>query len=293
MSGCVATVGTFDGLHVGHMALIGKVREIAAEKGLPTRLITFARHPLSVVNPAKAPKWTADRQAMLAELGRHFDEVVVMDFNKTTAALTARQFMELARDRYGVDTLVMGYDNTFGSDRLASRARYEEAAREAGISIVFAPPVMVDGEPASSSRLRKAIARWDFPLISKLYDRLPRVTAVVHCGKRLGRRLGFPTMNVSLPDDVVPLPDGVYSARVFLEPESSDGLPAVMSVGNNPTVGGEGKTYEIHVIGKDLGDMYGRPVTFTVLEKLRDMEKFATVDDLKSAISADIKRVLK
>lgn len=293
MSGCVATVGTFDGLHVGHMAVIGKVREIAAEKGLPTRLITFARHPLSVVNPAKAPKWTADRQAMLVELGRHFDEVTVMDFNKTTAALTARQFMELARDRYDVDTLVMGYDNTFGSDRLASRARYEEAAREAGIGIVFAPPVMVDGEPASSSRLRKAIARWDFPLISKLYDRLPRVTAVVHCGKRLGRRLGFPTMNVSLPDDVVPLPDGVYSARVFLEPELNDGLPAVMSVGNNPTVGGEGKTYEIHVIGKDLGDMYGRPVTFTVLEKLRDMEKFATVDDLKSAISADIKRVLK
>lgn len=288
MKPCVATVGTFDGIHAGHLAIIDRVNVIAEEKGLPTRVITFANHPLSVVAPERAPKWAVARQESLRRLALCVDEVVSMDFTEELAAMTAREFMEVVREKYNVDTLVMGYDNTFGSDRLSTHEEYLEAGRDVEIEVAFVDAVYAsDGLPVSSSRLRKAISVWDYPLILELMGHAPLYRAKVIEGKKLGRKIGFPTMNLELPDDIVPLPDGVYLA-VFCPAEGEEGVPAVLSVGSNPTVGGNGKNYELHVPGMELGDMYGKEIHFSVRDQIRGVKKFASVDLLRRAIEKDV-----
>lgn len=287
MRKCVATVGTFDGVHVGHEAILDKVAELAKEKDLLSRVITFENHPLTVINPDKAPKWAIQRHQTENLLESYVDKVSLINFTKELSAMTAREFMRLIRSRYNVDTLVMGYDNTFGSDRLQSPLDYEAAGREEGINIVYVDPVIIDDKPASSSRLRKAIEIWDFPTVAQLVG-APLYEGIVERGKQLGRKIGVPTMNIALPDDIIHIPDGVYAAMTYLD-DYDDGSPSVLSVGSNPTVGGKAKTFELHVIGKKLGNLYGMPICFSVFEKIRDIKKFDSVMELKEAIKEDIR----
>lgn len=287
MTDCVATIGTFDGVHLGHRAILGKVRKIAAKRGREACAITFSAHPLAAIAPERTPMWAVPRCWSLARVAEYVDKIVRLDFTREMASMTALEFMKFLRDKFGVTVIVMGYDNTFGSDRLSTHEEYEAAGRAAGIEVVFEDAVMIsDGSPASSSRLRRAIAGWDLPVVTELLEGYPSYDAEVVRGRQLGRQLGFPTMNLTMPNDMVPIPDGVYLAEMLPE-----GWPAVLSVGTNPTVGDSNvKSYELHVPGVNLGDMYGRRVRFLVREKIRDIRKFAGLDELKEAIEADIKR---
>lgn len=293
MKPCVATVGTFDGFHIGHRAIINKVAETAREKGLESRGITFINHPLTVVAPEKAPKWALPRSGSVHALEYSLDKVSEMNFTPELASLKAADFMKLIKERFNVAILVMGYDNTFGSDRLSTKDEYERAGHEAGIEVVFVDAVITsDGKPASSSRLRKAVANWDIRLIFELLKSYPMYSGPVEKGKQLGRRIGFPTMNVGLDDDIVAIPDGVYAAEVFLDDED-EGQPAVVSIGSNPTVGGSKRTVEVHVANEKLPNMYGETVFFLLLDKIRDIKKFDSVAELKQAIKADIAKMYK
>lgn len=288
MEPCVAAVGSFDGVHLGHRAIISRAIEIGRQKGLKTRAITFITHPLTVIAPHRAPLWAIPRSFSIRNLEEKFDEVSQLDFTPDLAKLTAREFMALLKQRFNVDTLVMGYDNTFGSDRLSSREQYEAAGRDTGINVEFVDAVhCAEGRPLSSSRLRKAIAAWNSPEIEAVLGEYPVYTAKVVEGKHLGRKLGFPTLNVELTEDSVPLPDGVYAAITSLD-KSEEGALAVLSVGNNPTVGDGKRSYELHVIDRDLPPMYGKKISFNPFMKLRDIKRFDSLDELKQAIRADI-----
>lgn len=289
MKPCVASVGTFDGLHAGHKAIFDKMNELAEEKRMTTRAITFLNHPLSVVKPEKCPKWAAGRARNLKALEGYVDRVSQMNFTPELAKLTAREFMGMIRERYGVDTLVMGYDNRFGSDNLASREDYVAAGRDAGLNVVFVEAVAAsDGKPVSSTRLREAISRFDYPVIEEFCGKGPTFSGKVVEGKKLGRKLGFPTLNIEVGADVVQLPDGVYWAYVELEADADLSL-GVLSVGPNPTVGDSGKKYEIYMVGKKLGSMYGKEVTFFPVFYMREQKKFETLDDLRKAIKMDVR----
>lgn len=292
MEACVAAIGTFDGMHLGHRSVIEKVKRLAEEQGVLSRVITFSNHPLSVVCPEKAPLWAYPRKNSIDFLKCHLDRVSEMNFTNELASLSAADFFKLICERYNVRTLVMGYDNSFGSDRLSTREEYVEAGRRAGVDVVFVEELLsVKGSHMSSSVLRKAIAEWDYPLITELVEESPLYEAEVVRGNRLGHEIGFPTMNLRMPENTVLMPDGVYLAVAYLDQDSiGNGAVSVLSVGTNPTVGdGNRRTFELHVIGKKLGDMYGERISFIVCEKIRDIRKFNSLAELRKAIANDIK----
>jgi len=292
MKPCVAAVGTFDGIHIGHKAVIKKVVEVAKEMGLDSRIVTFINHPLSVIAPERCPKWAISRdvsQWQIKEMG--VGRVSYISFTPELARLTAGEFMKLLRERYAVEVLIMGYDNSFGSDRLKTREDYVEVGKRIGIRVDFVEEKQTeDGETPSSSKLRDAIADGDIERILNLLDDELIFEGMVVRGKRNGHKIGFPTMNINM-GDTQPLRDGVYAAAFF--PDIDDtrfDLVAVLSVGHNPTIGaGNALTYELHVPGHDLGDMYGQTIRFVVGPRLRDIQKFASLNELKKAISNDIR----
>lgn len=290
MTPCIATVGTFDGFHLGHAEIVMTMKSMACDSGVPTCVITFRQHPLTVVAPERAPLWAVPRDVSFSILREHVDRLVEMDFTPGLARMTAREFLGYLREKFNVGILVMGFNNTFGSDRLASRDQYVAAGRDAGVEIVFVGEKLVgQGINVSSSRLRRAIADGDLSLVQQMLGGTLYYTATVAEGRRLGRQMGFPTLNLSFDEDIVSLPDGVYAVEIYPEINGDVLLPGVLSVGANPTVSdGSVRTWEIHVPGVDLGNMYGKRVAFGVLDKIRDIRKFPSVEDLKGAIRKDI-----
>ena len=290
----VATVGTFDGVHLGHVAILATVGAVAQEKGMKSCVITFNNHPLSVVAPGRKPRWAMQRSVSLDYLGCYVDEVIPVDFTAELAAMTASEFMGVLKESYDVRTIVMGYDNTFGSDRLVAHEDYGRAAAAAGIEVVWVEAETTgDGRPVSSSRLRKALSDGDVALARELCGCRPLYSGVVAEGKKLGRKIGFPTMNVRIDEDVVGLPDGVYACEVTADGDG--GCDAgLLSISTAPTVDtGLPRVWEIHVPGRDLGDMYGRRIDFVVDKKLRDIKKFDSLDELEEAIRKDIAALRK
>lgn len=292
MKPCVAAVGTFDGVHLGHKAIAGEVLRVAAERNIDSRIVTFLNHPLSVIAPSRCPSWITSRdisEHRLTELG--IGRVSFMRFTPELARMTAMEFMKCIKERFNVAVLVMGYDNTFGSDRLKSHDDYVAAGREAGIEVTFVDRVSTaDGNIPSSSAVRHAIADGDIDRIFDLTDQELIIEGTVVKGKRNGHKLGFPTMNIDV-DGLCRLREGVYAAVYFPDPDDiTDDYTAVLSVGRNPTVAdGNPVTYELHVPGVDLGDMYGTTARFVVGPRLRDIMKFDSLAELKKAIRADIR----
>lgn len=287
MKECVAAVGTFDGVHVGHRKILGRVNAIGRERGLTSRVITFPNHPLSVVAPERVPGWILPREESVARMEDLVDCVSEITFTKELASLSAADFLKLISRRYNVKVLVMGHDNTFGSDRLATRADYESAAKEAGIEIEWVEAATLDdGTPVSSSLVRKTLAQGKMSEVNELLDGIYILEGVVKEGRKEGRKLNFPTLNIE-HDGYAPVGPGVY-VGVYTGKDDYDHI-ALVNVGNNPTFGpGNPVTYEVHVVNHDLGDCYGDVAGVAMWVKVRDEKKFARIDELKAAISEDV-----
>lgn len=289
-SGCVATVGTFDGLHRGHMAIVDAVLRRAAQCGMAARVITFSKHPLATIAPERCPQQLMERTEVVRRLeSTGIASVEQLDFTPETASLTAAQFLDVLRHKYGVRHLVMGFDNSFGSDRLRGREAYCTAAAACGIDIEFVEPVLTaDGRKISSSLLRQAYADGDIELIRECTGHVPTLQGTVRHGLQNGRKLGFPTLNIA-PSHPLPLRCGVYQANLVL-PQCT--LRGVLNIGHNPTIAdGNPRTYELHIPGHDLGDMYGSNVTVQIVRYLRPERKFGSLGELKQAIAQDIKSI--
>lgn len=292
MNRCVASVGTFDGVHLGHKAVIRRVLDEAAARSLDSRLITFINHPLSVVAPDRAPLWATSRADTLNSLeSSGVTRVSELNFTSGLAALTAVDFMRLVHERYAVDVLVMGPDNSFGSDRLATHEAYIAAGREAGVEILFVDEVLSPaGHRPSSSALRRMVAEGDIAGYDDLSGNLPVVSGSVVRGKRNGSRIGFPTANIKV-EGQQPLRQGVYMGWLeFDDEDATTGLYfGLLNVGTNPTVGDDNPvTYEFHIPGGDLGPLYGHKVSVTLMSYLRPDHRFDSLADLKKAIAADV-----
>lgn len=295
MKECVAAVGTFDGFHLGHQAIVDKVIDEAGKRGLDSRVITFVNHPLSVIAPDRCPKLILTHQNtidLIEDSG--VDRVSEINFTLEMAALTAREFLKLIRERYNVRALVMGPDNSFGSDRLPSHEAYIEAGKAEGIDIQFVDPVLTaEGEKISSTAIRKAIAELDPMEVSKYLGRFYSITTKTVEGRHLGRKLGFPTMNLDV-SGLQKLKPGVYAVLYHhFDDDSEDEMSTVMAgllnVGNNPTIADDNAlTYELHVVNERLDLPYGSEVEIDVLHHMRDEVKFPSLAALKKCISQDI-----
>lgn len=286
--GRVATVGTFDGLHLGHRKVIETVARLSKTKGGRPLLISFDRHPLETIAPDRAPLLIQSPSERTNSLYREGFEILTLKFTRETSLLTAAEWLRRMRDEHGVETLVVGYDNTFGCDGINMNIeQYRELGRKLGVEIVEAPVA----KGVSSSAIRRHIGEGRIEDASAMLGRPFTLTGEVVHGKALGTKIGFPTANLK-PHYRAQLPaDGVYAADALL-PDGSR-RRAVVNIGRRPSVDSDGvRSVEAHIIGYE-GSLYGERITLRFIKRLRDEIKFDSIDSLASHISYDIRNALK
>ena len=285
------TVGSFDGVHRGHVAMITEARELAASRGLPLTVVTFARHPRLLFSGSDAPfllTSTDDKLSLLERAG--VERCLLLPFDNAMASLTAEEFMhDILLQRLGVRMLAVGYDHHFGRPQTGEGiSQYVEYGREMGVEVVQLHPYTPDGQKISSSRVRGELAAGDVEAAARMLGRNYSLQGRVVHGEALGRRLGFPTANISLLEPLQLLPlDGVYECTIKVRLQSYRG---VMNVGCKPTVNGRSRTIEVFIIGFD-GDIYGEPVVVEFVRRLRGERRFAGLDDLRAQIESDVRCV--
>jgi riboflavin kinase/FMN adenylyltransferase len=284
--GAVVTVGTFDGLHRGHHALLRHLCAKADELGGPSVLVTFEPHPLEIVRPEASPPLLTppdEKIEILASTG--LDHVIFLRFDRRLASYEPRQFVEqILMRRVGVAHLVIGYDHGFGRDRSGDADTLRDIGREAGFGVDVVGPVVLGGEPVSSSLVRKALERGDVVAAANALGRPYTLAGTVVHGEGRGRKLGFPTANLRVPDarKLIPL-DGIYAVHAELRERSVRGL---VHLGPRPTFGDAARTVELFAFDFD-GDLYGSRVRVAFCQRLRGVERFASADDLIHAMESD------
>jgi len=296
-AGSAVSVGNFDGVHVGHAAIIRRLCDVARRLGVPSVAFTFDPHPAAVLRPLAAPvplTTPGRRAALLRSLG--VDAVVVQPTDRGLLSLSAAGFYdEILRGRLRARAIVEGSDFRFGADRAGGIRLLEEFARRDGLTLEEVPPVLADGLPVSSSRLRALIAAGNVRHAACLLTAPYRVTGTVVMGARRGATLGFPTANLAAIATLLPAA-GVYAARVVLPGPAADaapaGLPAAVHIGPNVTFGETATSVEVHLIGFH-GTLYGATLDVDFLDRLRDTVRFGSVEDLKAQLAADVARALE
>lgn len=286
LRGCVATIGNFDGVHRGHQAILQRLRERAAELQLPSCVVIFEPQPREFFAPDNAPVRLSrlrDKLELLAAAG--VDRVLCLAFNRRLRELSAADFVRTVLvEGLGVQHLEVGDDFRFGCDRAGDFSFLEQAGRQFGFSVEDAITIELDGERVSSTRVRNAAQVADFALAEQLLGRPFSISGRVLHGQKLGRQLGTPTANVQLKRRRAPL-NGVYLVSVELDGRVQ---PGVANIGMRPTVAGDGHAHlEVHLLDF-AGDLYGRRLTVVFHQKLRDEQRFASLEALKAAIDADI-----
>jgi len=283
--GCVATIGKFDGVHLGHQAVLGQVAEKAAELGLPAVVISFEPQPEEFFAPQVAPARLTRLREKLKALSRFaVGRVLCLRFNQRLASMSAEEFIEtILIDGLDVRYLVVGDDFRFGHGRKGDFAMLEAVGEKHGVAVARMHSVHIDGARVSSTRVRSALAEGDLEEAQKLLGRPYRISGRVAHGDKRGRTIGFPTANIRLHHKVLPL-SGVYAVEVFgLEHEPNIG---VANIGTRPTVDGQQALLEVNLFDFD-GDIYQRYIHVDFVHKLRDEKRFESLDALKAQIAAD------
>ena len=293
----IATTGFFDGVHCGHRLVIDRLVSAARERGDKSLVVTFWPHPRAVLQDGarelRLLTTLDEKKSLLHGLG--VDRVEVLDFSRRFASLTARQYLQdILQARFGVTTLLMGYDNRLGSDRLTAAA-LEPIARELGMELIVAgvrlggtdipePMATLGRNPLSSTRIRKALEIGDVAAANGMLGYGYALEGVVVAGNRLGRTIGFPTANMKLYEPLKLIPArGVYAVQVDVLGQTYRGMT---NIGVRPTVGGTVPTIETHIL--DFAeDIYGLPLRITLLRRIRNEVRFPSLDALKAQLEND------
>lgn len=291
----VCSIGFFDGVHRGHQHLIRQVRDEAQRRGARSLLITFDRHPRTVFAPNSVPPLLTtaeEKMALLKATG--VDDIFVLPFDRTMAALTAREFMkQVLKGQLGVDALVIGYDHHFGRPTHASKekpsmATYQAWGREVGIDVVQATEL--EGIHVSSSAIRQALDTGDVASAAQLLGRPYSWTGHVVHGRGIGRQLGFPTANLEATDKQKLLPkNGAYAVRVHVTSpmgECWEGA-GMLNIGRRPTLdNGLDTSIEVHLFDFN-GDLYNSVLSLFFIARLREECRFDSEVELARQLEAD------
>lgn len=294
-AGAAVTIGAYDGLHLGHRAVIAEVRRAAEAQGLASAVVTFDRHPASVVRPESAPKLLCDLEQKLELLeSTGIDLVVVIRFDAERSTETAEDFVqEVLVDCLRARTVIVGADFHFGKGRGGNVALLQELGPELGFDVegmalvdAAGAPASADGARVSSTAIRQALQGGDVERAAALLGRPHEVRGTVAHGDKRGRDLGFPTANVAVPGDILLPADGIYAGR--LRRRDGSVLPTAISLGRRPTFYEEADAsiLEAHVLDFH-GDLYGESVAVQFVARLRGEVKFDSVDDLVAQMRRD------
>ena len=284
--GCVATIGNFDGVHLGHQAVLGQLSEKAAELGLPSVVIMFEPQPQEFFTPESSPpRLTRFREKIRSLLRFSVDRVLCLRFDQKLAGLSADEFIrKVLIDGLGIRYLVVGDDFRFGKMRQGNFAMLQSAGAEHGFQVVSMHAFNIENERVSSTRIRKALLSGNLGMAEKLLGRPYRMCGRVAHGDKRGRSIGFPTANIHLHRKATPV-QGVYCVEMFgLDVEPVQG---VANVGTRPTVDGTRSLLEVHLFDFN-SDIYGRYVHVDFVKKLRDELRFESFNELKNQIEQDV-----
>jgi riboflavin kinase/FMN adenylyltransferase len=282
--GCVVTIGTYDGIHLGHRALLDRTKEHSARLSAPTVLLTFEPMPREYLNPEAPPaRLTSLRERWRVLEGMSLDSVLVLRFGEGLRNLSGEAFATLLARNLAARAVVVGHDFRFGCNGEATAPMLAEAGRRLGFSVDVVPPVTLDGERVSSSGVRDALGRGEFEIAKRRLGRPYTMRGRVVPGQRLGRDIGFPTANLRIERRRAPL-KGIFAVRVHgigVAP-----LAGVASLGTRPTVGGVHTLLEVHLFDF-AADIYGREIEVEFVAKLREEEHFPTLEALVEQIHRD------
>ncbi len=284
--GCVATIGNFDGVHLGHQAVFRHLREKGAELGLPTAVITFEPQPMEFFAPEQAPsRLTRMREKLQAIYEAGINRTVVLEFNQRLAGMDANDFIqELLIDGLGIEYLFVGDDFRFGHGRSGSIELLREAGEQHGFGVENMHTFLVGEERVSSTRIREALAMGDLESAAHNLGRPYAIRGRVGHGDKRGRTIGFPTLNVNLHRKVSPL-RGVFAVSVHGVEENP--LPGVANIGTRPTVTGDTRyLLEVHLFDFQQ-TIYGAHVRVEFRKRLRDEKRFESFEELRRQIEID------
>lgn len=289
--GRAVAVGIFDGVHWGHQAIFHRLVTSAAAAVLPTACLTFETHPTELLAPTRAPEYisTLDQRVELI-LATGIDDVIVTGFTREVAEMPREDFVgRVLIDALGAKRLVVGANFRFGKGRAGDIRYLVGEGPGMGLEVEAVPAVVIGGGPVSSTRIRAMVGRGDVDEAAKLLGRRFALRGTVVTGRKVGRKLGFPTANLSVaPRQLLPA-DGVYAVEVQIDHTAH---PGVCNIGRRPTFGGQERSVEVHLGGFD-GDIYGRTIDVGFVRRLRDEMMFDDPERLAEQIRIDLQRAVQ
>lgn len=284
--GVMATIGFFDGVHLGHRFLIDEVKAAAAQRGLPSAVITFPTHPRSVLQQAYQPRLLnsfADKLCLLATTG--VDYCIVLDFTEALSQLSAEAFLQILATQWRVKGLVIGYDHRFGHDRRDGFEQYVEYGQRWGIEILKATAFDAGHTAVSSSEIRRLVQEGKVERAAQLLTYAYHISGRIVSGYKVGRTLGFPTANIQ-PDDPMQLLPGIGVYAVWVE-VAGGRYKGMLYIGSRPTLdNGTQLSIEVHILHFS-GDIYNDPIRVSFEHFVRGDEKFDSLEALKAQLMRD------
>ncbi len=284
--GAAVTIGVFDGVHLGHRSLVTRLKDLAGRRGLSSVVLTFRNHPASVLRAGFEPRYLTvpeERVRLLRETG--VDLVVQATFDAALSRLSARTFAALLQDTLGTRMLVAGPDFAMGRNREGSVAFLGETGQEMGFEVEVVEPLLgPQGEAVRSTAVRAAVSSGEMDRAAEMLGRSYTITGTVVHGHGRGGPLGFPTANLQMPEEILAPRDGIYACWVEID---GSRYMAAASIGERPTFPGAGRSVEAFVMDFD-GDLYGRELRLELVRRLRDEEKFDSIEQLRLQVDRDV-----
>ncbi|RZJ73319.1 bifunctional riboflavin kinase/FAD synthetase [Flavobacterium sp.] len=282
----ILTLGTFDGVHVGHKKIIARLLQTAKEEDCESAILTFFPHPRMVLqsdSDIRLLNTIEEKAELLAEIG--LDNLVIHPFDKAFSRLTAEEFVKsVLVEQCKIEKIIIGHDHRFGRNRTATIDDLIEYGNLYGFGVEQLSAQEVDEVSVSSTKIREALNNGDMKKANEYLGYEYFLTAKVVKGRQLGRTIGFPTANLDVSASYKLIPkQGVYVAKATIDGKEYRGM---MNIGTNPTVDGQDLSVEVNFLDFE-GDLYGRELKVSILHRLRDEEKFGSLDILKAEIAKD------
>jgi riboflavin kinase / FMN adenylyltransferase len=282
------TIGVFDGVHLGHKFLISRAVNLAARQNLLSCVITFRQHPRDLLSPKTKLLYLCtvpERIQLLKNEG--VDIVAALTFNRELAKLSARDFVSLLQKHLKMRRMVIGPDFSLGRNREGNADTLRALGTELGFSVTIVAPKIINGEVASSTAIRQALADGNMEKVTRLLGRPFSLQGKVTRGENRGTALGFPTVNLSVNSKMAIPPDGVYVTRAYVDGKK---YQAMTNIGRRPTFGENNeRTIESFLLNYNQ-DIYGKQVKIEIIQRLREEKHFDSIEELKKQIAEDVKR---
>jgi riboflavin kinase/FMN adenylyltransferase len=288
----IVTIGIFDGVHLAHQKLLSYLHSQAQDRNLESVLLTFSPHPRTVLaHQSPVQMLTTDSEKTQLIEKQHIDHIVIIPFTKGFSEISALDFLkEILVQKINAQEIVLGYDHHFGKNREGNINLLQQNQAQYGFEVSEIPIQIIHNVPINSSNIRKLIIGGEIGLANKLLGRKYSFSGVVSEGKKLGRTIGFPTANIVPTHELKLVPaNGVYAVETHISGKKYLGM---MNIGYRPTVDGKTRTIEVHIFNFN-SEIYGTVVEIFPIQKLRDEQKFDSIDDLIKQLHQDKTKALE